>query len=71
MTGRWFSPGTPISPNNKTAWNIVESEIKRHKPTKTTNQTEIYLSNTYLLLLYSLYIVPLQGESIVWIQDIR
>ena len=35
----WFSPGTPISSTNKTdhhdisySWNIVESNVKHHKP---------------------------------------
>jgi len=35
--GRWFSPGTPVSSNNKTDrhdinWNIVESGVKQHNP---------------------------------------
>jgi hypothetical protein len=35
-TGRWFSPSTPVSSTNKTAWpprynwNIVESGVKHH-----------------------------------------
>jgi hypothetical protein len=35
VTGRWFSPGTPISSTNKTDchnWNIVESGVKNQKP---------------------------------------
>ena len=34
-TGRWFSPGTPVSSTNKTEryyWNIVESGVKYHNP---------------------------------------
>jgi hypothetical protein len=30
-TGRWLSPGTPISSTNKTDWNIFESGVKHHK----------------------------------------
>jgi hypothetical protein len=37
VAGRWFSPGTP-----RYNWNIVESDVKHHKP----NQT-IILSSKY------------------------
>ena len=37
-TGQWFSLGTPVSSTNKTDgqynWNIVESGVKHHKPSK-------------------------------------
>jgi hypothetical protein len=36
VTGWWFSPGTPVSPTNKTdchdITNIVESGVKHHNP---------------------------------------
>ena len=40
-TGRWFSPGHPVSSSNKThhtwyEWNIVESGIKHHPTIKQT-----------------------------------
>jgi hypothetical protein len=39
VTGRWFSVGTPVSSTNinwpsRLNWNIVESDIKTHKPQK-------------------------------------
>jgi hypothetical protein len=37
-TGRWVTPGTPVSSTNKTPprynWNIVESSVKRHNQPK-------------------------------------
>jgi hypothetical protein len=39
-TGQWFSPGSPVSSNNKTDshdivhWNIVESGVKHHQTNK-------------------------------------
>ena len=42
--GRWFSPSIPVSSTNKTdlhditKWNIVESDVKHHKPNQPTNQ---------------------------------
>jgi len=38
--GRWFSPGTPVSSNNKTdSHDITESGVKHHKSNQPTNQT--------------------------------
>jgi hypothetical protein len=36
-TGRWFSPGTPVSSSNKTDrhWNIVERGVKHQKSSQT------------------------------------
>ena len=42
-TGRWFSPGAPVSSTKKKSprynWNIVESGVKHHKPNQTNNNT--------------------------------
>jgi hypothetical protein len=39
--GRWFSPATLVSSTNKYNWNIVESDIKHHKPNKIITLTLI------------------------------
>jgi len=55
VTGRWFSPGPPVSSTNKTdrhyIWNIVESGVKHHQ----TNKKPLhYLSFVWRLLTFSL-----------------
>ena len=42
LTGRWISPGPPVSSTNKTDrhniyWNIVERGVKHHQTNKQTN----------------------------------
>jgi hypothetical protein len=43
LTGRWISPGPPVSSTNKTDryniyWNIVESGVKHHQTNKSWKQ---------------------------------
>jgi hypothetical protein len=35
VTGRWFSPGIPVSSTNKTDHHDVESGVKQHNPNQT------------------------------------
>jgi hypothetical protein len=49
-TGRWFSPGTPVSSTNKTDrhdfnWNIVGSAFKHH-PVKARQNSAVYTLGT-------------------------
>jgi hypothetical protein len=54
-TGRWFSPGPPLSSTNETDsqynWNIVESGVKHHQANTKTNQFTGYSSSSFLLQL--------------------
>ena len=59
--GRWFSPSIPVSSTNKTdlhditKWNIVESDVKHHKPNQPTNHlnpTIIWCQFSTLHLIY-------------------
>ena len=41
-TGRWFSPGAPVSSTPWYNWNIAESGIKHHQSNKQTNILTLY-----------------------------
>jgi hypothetical protein len=45
-SGRWFSPGPPVSSINKTEsrynWNIVESGVKYHKTNQQCDHGDTY-----------------------------
>ena len=54
VTGRWFSPGTPVSSNNN--WNIIVSDVKHHKSKPTTK------SNRLMQLIRQLVLVTMQNN---------
>ena len=47
MTGRWFSPGTPVSPTNKTDRHDI-TEIVLKVALNTTTRTRYMVLNKYV-----------------------
>ena len=56
VTGRWFSPGTPVSFTNKTNrhdnWNIVERGVKHHRPNPDRTIAGYYNMIIVLILIF-------------------
>ena len=64
-TGRWFSPGTPLSSTNETdRHNIAEILLK--VPLNTINQTFIMIFELTKIILYRLERFPKRYKNIIW-----
>ena len=60
VTGRWFSPGPPVSSTNKTDWDILERGVKHNQTNKQILLFCLicleYKSDIYLFHVYNYHV---------------